>query len=223
MAPRPVTSVFPLQPCKRVSGSHSVCVPSSERGADQGAPCASNAPVERDSASGRRMAPTSRADSRRPEGIPVPIDSMDAWQRMCDELCEEDQVLPVADVALTSGIRRKPPDAWAVHWAVGSCTYWNSHAQMIRLMTGGLGQTHTRLNGTPSTSSQLDDSHSTGCLLQLMNRSFALATSPVAATSTVATYIPESRRASQRDSLRDIYGFDLSSPSVPHHEFEIQL
>ena len=107
--------------------------------------------------------------------------------------------------------------------AVGSCTYWNSHAQMIRRMTGRLGQTHTRLNGTPSTSSQLDDSHSTGCLLQLMNRSFALATSPVAATSTVATYIPESRRASQRDSLRDIYGFDLSSPSVPHHEFEIQL
>ena len=93
-----------------------MCVPSSERGADQGAPCASNAPVERDSASGRRMAPTSRADSRRPEGIPVPIDSMDAWQRMCDGLCEEDRVLPVADVALTSGIRRKRPDAWAVHW-----------------------------------------------------------------------------------------------------------
>ena len=41
---------------------------------------------------------------------------MDAWQRMCDELGEEDLVLPVADVALTSGIRRKRPDAWAVHW-----------------------------------------------------------------------------------------------------------
>ena len=49
-------------------------------------------------------------------GIPVPIDSMDVWQRMCDELGEEDLVLPVADVALTSGIRRKRPDAWAVHW-----------------------------------------------------------------------------------------------------------
>ena len=48
--------------------------------------------------------------------IPVPIDCIDAWQRMCDELGEEDLVLPYAGVALTSSIRRKRPDAWAVHW-----------------------------------------------------------------------------------------------------------
>ena len=36
---------------------------------------------------------------------------MDAWpgQRMCDELGEEDLILPEADVALTSGIRWKRP------------------------------------------------------------------------------------------------------------------
>ena len=38
---------------------------------------------------------------------------MDAWQHMCDEQGEEDLVLRVTDVALTSGIRRKRPDAWA--------------------------------------------------------------------------------------------------------------
>ena len=37
---------------------------------------------------------------------------------MCNlnELREEDLVLPGADVTFTSGIRRKRPDAWAVHW-----------------------------------------------------------------------------------------------------------
>ena len=45
VAPCLDSSMFPLQPCQRVSGTHSVCVPSSERGAKQSAPCASNAPV----------------------------------------------------------------------------------------------------------------------------------------------------------------------------------
>ena len=34
----------------------------------------------------------------------------------CDELGEEDLVLPDADNAFTSGIRRERLDAWAVHW-----------------------------------------------------------------------------------------------------------
>ena len=50
-------------------------------------------------------------------GIPIPADSIDVWQRMCDELVEDDLVLPDAEVSLTSGIRRKRPDAWAVHWS----------------------------------------------------------------------------------------------------------
>ena len=45
---------------------------------------------------------------------------MDEWQRMCDELADEDLVLVGDDSALTSSIRRsirrKRPDAWAVHW-----------------------------------------------------------------------------------------------------------
>ena len=35
---------------------------------------------------------------------------------MCDELGEDNPVLPDAVVAFTLGIRRKRPDAWAVHW-----------------------------------------------------------------------------------------------------------
>ena len=44
------------------------------------------------------------------------MDAMDAWQRMCDELADEDLVLVGEDAALSSSIRRKRPDAWAVHW-----------------------------------------------------------------------------------------------------------
>ena len=66
----------------------------------------------------------------------------------------------------------------------------------------GRGDTNLQMVGkflrflAPSTSSLLDDSPSTSCLLQLMNRPFVLflptnaATCSVAATSTVATYIP---------------------------------
>jgi hypothetical protein len=49
-------------------------------------------------------------------GIPVPIDAIDTWQRMCDDLAEEDLVLVGEDAALSSSIRRKRPDAWAIHW-----------------------------------------------------------------------------------------------------------
>jgi hypothetical protein len=34
---------------------------------------------------------------------------------MCDELADEDMVLVGEDAALSSSIRRKRPDAWAVH------------------------------------------------------------------------------------------------------------
>ena len=34
----------------------------------------------------------------------------------CDELVDEDMVLVGDDSALTSSIRQKRPDAWAVHW-----------------------------------------------------------------------------------------------------------
>jgi hypothetical protein len=49
-------------------------------------------------------------------GIEVPLDSMTEWQSMCDELADEDLVLAGDDAALSSSIRRKRPDAWAVHW-----------------------------------------------------------------------------------------------------------
>ena len=49
-------------------------------------------------------------------GIAVPMDAIDEWQRMCDELADEDLVLVEEDTALSSSIRRKRPDAWAVHW-----------------------------------------------------------------------------------------------------------
>jgi hypothetical protein len=49
-------------------------------------------------------------------GIAIPLDSMAEWQRMCDELADEDLVLVGDDATLSSSIRRKRPDAWAVHW-----------------------------------------------------------------------------------------------------------
>jgi len=49
-------------------------------------------------------------------GIEVPLDSMTEWQSMCDELADEELVLVGDDAALSSSIRRKRPDAWAVHW-----------------------------------------------------------------------------------------------------------
>ena len=48
--------------------------------------------------------------------ITVPIDAVDAWQRMCDDLADEDLVLVGEDAALSSSILRKRPDAWAIHW-----------------------------------------------------------------------------------------------------------
>lgn len=51
------------------------------------------------------------------QGLPVPEDAMQDWYRMCDELNDEDlETATEAERALTSGIRRKRPDAWAVHW-----------------------------------------------------------------------------------------------------------
>ena len=41
---------------------------------------------------------------------------MTEWQSMCDELADEELVLVGDDAALSSSIRRKRPDAWAVHW-----------------------------------------------------------------------------------------------------------
>ena len=41
------------------------------------------------------------------------------WHRMCDELADEDLVLVGDDAAHSSSIRRKRPDAWAVHWVAG--------------------------------------------------------------------------------------------------------
>jgi hypothetical protein len=41
---------------------------------------------------------------------------MTEWQRMFDELADEDLVLVGEDAALSSSIRRKRPDARAVHW-----------------------------------------------------------------------------------------------------------
>jgi hypothetical protein len=35
---------------------------------------------------------------------------------MCDDLADEDLVLVGEDAALSSSIRRKRPDAWAIHW-----------------------------------------------------------------------------------------------------------
>ena len=43
-------------------------------------------------------------------GIPVLMDSINAWQRMCHELGGEDLILPDADFAFISGIRRNRPD-----------------------------------------------------------------------------------------------------------------
>ena len=50
-------------------------------------------------------------------GIPVPQAAMGDWYRMCDELVEQDIMTDMeADLNLSSGIRRKRPDGWAVHW-----------------------------------------------------------------------------------------------------------
>ena len=51
------------------------------------------------------------------QGIPVPQDVMTDWYCMCDELTEHDLMTDTAaDLSLASGIRRKRPDGWAVHW-----------------------------------------------------------------------------------------------------------
>ena len=51
------------------------------------------------------------------QGIPVPQVAMGDWHRMCDELVEQDLMTDTeADLPLASGIRRKRPDGWAVHW-----------------------------------------------------------------------------------------------------------
>jgi hypothetical protein len=51
------------------------------------------------------------------QGIPVPADAMADWYRMCDELTDQDLATETeADLALASGIRKKRPDGWAVHW-----------------------------------------------------------------------------------------------------------
>lgn len=51
------------------------------------------------------------------QGLPVPQDAMADWGRMCDELTEQDlETATEAERALASGIRRKRPDGWAVHW-----------------------------------------------------------------------------------------------------------
>ena len=51
------------------------------------------------------------------QGLPVPQDSMADWNRMCDELTEQDlETGTEAQLALATGIRRKLQDGWAVHW-----------------------------------------------------------------------------------------------------------
>ena len=51
------------------------------------------------------------------QGIPMPQDAMTDWYRMCDEMTEQDLMTDTAaDLSLASGIRRKRPDGWAVHW-----------------------------------------------------------------------------------------------------------
>jgi hypothetical protein len=51
------------------------------------------------------------------QGLPVPAAAMADWSRMCDELMDCDlEIATEAELALASGIRRKRPDGWAVHW-----------------------------------------------------------------------------------------------------------
>jgi hypothetical protein len=58
-------------------------------------------------------------------GLPVPEAAMAAWYRMCDELTDGDLETEMeAERELASGIRRKRPDGWAVHWG----------RRMIRIM-----------------------------------------------------------------------------------------
>ena len=51
------------------------------------------------------------------QGLPVPAAAMDDWARMCDALMDCDlETATEAERALASGIRRKRPDGWAMHW-----------------------------------------------------------------------------------------------------------
>jgi ribonuclease HI len=51
------------------------------------------------------------------QGIPVPEDAMQDWYRMFDYLTDGDLMTDTAaELSLASGIRRKRPDGWAVHW-----------------------------------------------------------------------------------------------------------
>jgi hypothetical protein len=51
------------------------------------------------------------------QGIPVPVDAMTDWYRMFDYLTDGNLMTDTAaELALASGIRRKRPDGWAVHW-----------------------------------------------------------------------------------------------------------
>jgi hypothetical protein len=51
------------------------------------------------------------------QGLPVPATAIAEWSRMCDEITDSDlETATDAERALASGIRRKRPDGWAVHW-----------------------------------------------------------------------------------------------------------
>ncbi len=47
----------------------------------------------------------------------MPVDAMQDWYRMFDYLTDGDLMTDTAaELSLASGIRRKRPDGWAVHW-----------------------------------------------------------------------------------------------------------
>ncbi len=53
------------------------------------------------------------------QGLPVPAAAIAEWSRMCDEITDSDlETVTDAERALASGIRRKRPDGWAVHWGL---------------------------------------------------------------------------------------------------------
>jgi hypothetical protein len=53
------------------------------------------------------------------QGLPVSSAAMADWSRMCDELMDCNlEIATEAELALDSGIRRKRPDGWAVHWGL---------------------------------------------------------------------------------------------------------
>jgi hypothetical protein len=53
------------------------------------------------------------------QGLSVPQDAVEDWGRMCVELTEEGlETEAEAELALASGILRKQPDGWAVHWGL---------------------------------------------------------------------------------------------------------